>query len=287
MSSKNMSNESGESGSLVVHPLASASGLNVMDVVCKSGPNDMPFEEKNDYVSLAIVVAGTFKYRARRGAVLLSPGSLLLIGAEESFECSHEYGCGDHCISFQYEPAYFERIAADAGARGDVLTFPLDRLPALPSLIRLSAEAQAGLAHPHLVDLEELALDLAAHVLSELAGSRVSPTRPTTQDERRISTALRFMEERFREPLKLENLAAFAGLSLYHFLRTFKRVAGITPHQFLLRRRLREAALLLRTTNLSVLETALEVGFGDLSHFNHTFRVVFGSTPTKWRDERP
>jgi AraC family transcriptional regulator len=122
--------------------------------------------------------------------------------------------------------------------------------------------------------------------LSELADSRVSTATPTTQDERRISMALRLMEERFREPLTLENLATFAGLSPYHFLRTFKRVAGITPHQFLLRRRLREAALLLRTTNLSVIETALEAGFGDLSHFNHAFRFAFGSTPTKWRNKR-
>jgi AraC family transcriptional regulator len=283
MSSKNMTKESGKRGGMVVHSLASASGLSVMDVICNSGPDDKPFEESNDYVSLAIVTAGTFMYRARRGAVLLSPSSLLLIGAGDIFECSHEYGCGDRCISFQYEPGYFERIAADSGAHGDALKFPLDRLPALPSLIRLSTEAQAGIAVPHAVDFVELALKLAANVLSELAGSRVSPPAPTTQDERRISTALRFMEEGFREPLTLENLATFSGLSPYHFLRTFKRVAGITPHQFLLRRRLREVALLLRTTNLSVLEAALEAGFGDLSHFNHTFRVAFGSTPTKWR----
>ncbi len=286
MSRKNMTNEPGERRSPVVHPLLSVPGLDVMYVICHSGPDDQPFEEKNYYVSLAIVVEGTFKYRARRAPVLLSPGSLLLISAEDNFECSHEHGCGDRCISFQYEPAYFERIAADVGARGNALKFSQDRLPALPSLIPLSAEAQAGMAGPHAVDLEELAVDLAATVLSELADSRVSPRSLTRMDERRISTTLRLMEERFREPLTLESLATFNGLSPYHFLRMFKQVAGITPHQFLLQKRLREAAHLLHTTNLSVLETALEAGFGDLSHFNHTFRDAFGTTPTKWRNKR-
>src|SRR5262245_9107280 len=107
MSRKNMIDEAGERGCLAVRPLALAPSLSVMDVICNSGPEDEPFEEKNDYVSLAIVVAGTFKYRARRGKVLLSPGSLLLIEVEESFECSHEYGCGDRCLSFQYKPAFF------------------------------------------------------------------------------------------------------------------------------------------------------------------------------------
>jgi len=283
MSRKKMTSEPGDHGEPVVFPLLSVPGLDVMDVICHSGPDDQPFEEKNYYVSLAIVMEGTFKYRARRAPVLLSPGSLLLISAEDNFECSHEHVCGDRCISFQYEPAYFERIAADLGACGNPHKFSQDRLPALPPLIALSAEAQAGIAGPHVVDFEELALDLAATVLVELAESRVSPRSTTTQDERRISTTLRLMEERFREPLTLESLATFNGLSPYHFLRIFKQVTGITPHQFLLRKRLREAAQLLRTTNLSVLETALEAGFGDLSHFNHTFRAAFGTTPSKWR----
>jgi AraC family transcriptional regulator len=275
---------SSQDGYAIAHTIAACPGMRAADVICTSGPGDTPFEEKNDYVSIAIVAAGTFKYRSRRGSVLLSPGSLLLSNVEETFVCSHEYGCGDRCLSFQYEPAYFERIVADVGARTDALKFPLTRLPALSSLTCLTAEARVGLALPQAINFEEVGLLLAASVLGELnCLSAVSIKQPTMQDERRIATALRFMEERFREPLSLENVATIVGLSPYHYLRTFRRVVGLTPHRFLLQRRLHEAALLLRATRLSVMEIALNVGFGDLSHFNHTFRAAFDMTPTNYR----
>lgn len=273
----------GSPGDAVAHPIASGYGWRVKDVVCASGPEDSPFEEKNDYVSIAVVVAGSFKYRSARGSVILSTGSLLLGSVDESFECSHEHGRGDRCVSFNYEPEFFERLAADSAGLGASLKFPVHRLPELPSLIPLTAEAQLGLHLPRSVNFEELALELAGGVLTALDGAPVSMKALTARDERRIATAIRFMELHFRQPLSLEELSALIGISPYHFLRTFKQVAGVTPHQFLLRRRLREAALRLRTTTESVLDIALDAGFGDLSNFNYTFRAAFGTTPTKYR----
>src|SRR5215510_3050362 len=148
-------------GDAVAHPIASGLGWRVKDVVCTSGPEDSPFEEKNDYVSIAVVVGGAFKYRSARGSVVLSPGSLLLGSADESFECSHEHGSGDRCVSFNYEPEFFERLAADSGAKGASPKFPVHRLPALQSLIPLTAEAHIGLHLPRSVNYEELALELA------------------------------------------------------------------------------------------------------------------------------
>jgi len=270
-------------GDAVAHPIASGHGWRVKDVVCTSGPEDSPIEEKNDYVTIAVVVAGSFKYRSGRGAVVLSPGSLLLGGADESFECSHEHVSGDRCVSFNYEPEFFERLAAGSVGKGASLKFPVHRLPESPSLIPLTAEAQLGLQLPRSVNFEELALELAGRVLITLDGAPVSMRGPTIRDERRIATAVRFIETHFRRPLSLEELSALVGISPYHFLRTFRQVVGLTPHQFLLRKRLREAALLLRTTGESVLDIALDAGFGDLSNFNHTFRAAFGTSPTKYR----
>ena len=273
----------GRPGDAVARPISSGHGWLAKDVVCTAGPDDSPFEEKNDYVSIAVVVAGSFKYRSALGGAVLSPGSLLLGSAGEGFECSHKHGSGDRCVSFNYESAFFERLAADSAGRGASLKFPVHRLPELPSLIPLTTEAQLGLHRPRSVNFEELALELAGMVLTTLSGSTVSMKGPTIRDERRIATAVRFIELHFRRPLSLEELSSLVGISPYHFLRTFKQVVGLTPHQFILRIRLREAALRLRTTAEPVLDIALDAGFGDLSNFNHTFRAAFGTTPTEYR----
>jgi AraC family transcriptional regulator len=83
--------------------------------------------------------------------------------------------------------------------------------------------------------------------------------------------------------LTLADLAREAGLSPYHFLRTFARVTGVTPHQFLRRTRLREAALRLVAQPDNVLDIALDTGFGDVSNFNRVFRAEFGESPRSYR----
>lgn len=84
-------------------------------------------------------------------------------------------------------------------------------------------------------------------------------------------------------PAYFERLAAAAGLSEFYFLRTFQRVTGVTPHQYLLRARLRAAALRLRDDSAKVVDIALDCGFNDLSNFNHAFRAEFASSPLAWR----
>jgi AraC-like DNA-binding protein len=78
-------------------------------------------------------------------------------------------------------------------------------------------------------------------------------------------------------------MAAEAGFSPHHFLRTFEAVAGVTPHQFLVRARLREAAVQLMSGAGKILDVALECGFGDVSNFNRAFHREFGVSPRAWR----
>jgi len=79
------------------------------------------------------------------------------------------------------------------------------------------------------------------------------------------------------------SLAREAALSPFHFLRTFERLTGVTPHQYILRARLREAALRLAAEPAKILDIALDCGFADLSNFNRAFRAEFGVNPRAYR----
>jgi len=81
----------------------------------------------------------------------------------------------------------------------------------------------------------------------------------------------------------LHQLATDAGLSPFHYLRTFQQLTGVTPHQFVLRARLREAATRLAQDRAKVIDIALDSGFGDISNFNRAFRAEFGVAPEGYR----
>jgi len=98
-----------------------------------------------------------------------------------------------------------------------------------------------------------------------------------------LETIRQRLDTRFSEPLTLEDLAAQAAVSPEHLCRRFKAYAGRSPMAYLSARRVQDAMWRLRTTSDPVLEVALASGFGDLSHFNRTFKTAVGITPSAYR----
>jgi AraC family transcriptional regulator len=271
--------------SLTSRLLASGAGWYVDDVVCTAGPHDRPFEERHDRACIALVTAGTFHYRSAHGSATLAPGALLLGNSQYCFECGHKHRVGDRCLSFYFAPEFLENVAAaTSGARR--MDFSVPRLPPLPALLPVIAVAEAARDAADQAELEEVALRLAGGVAATLAGICTGMRAPSRRDEQRITRALRRIETEADAPLSLADLACTAAMSPYHFLRTFRAVVGVTPHQFILHTRLHRAAVRLRRSADSISAIAYTAGFGDLSTFNRRFRQLMGSSPSAYRAAR-
>jgi AraC-like DNA-binding protein len=267
---------------ITAHVVAAGPGWRVSDVVCTAGPGDRPFEERHEAVCLAAVMRGTFQYRSAQGAAVLAPGALLLGNDGDGFECGHEHGTGDRCLAFHFARDHWEAIvAAVPGARR--AGFAVPRLPPLPALEPLLAMTEAARGDSDGAALDELALRLAGAVAAMLAEDGCAVRHPSPHDEQRVTRALRRIESEADERLTLADLAREAAMSPYHFLRVFRQVAGVTPHQFLLRTRLHRAAVRLRRSDEPISAIAFGEGFDDLSTFNRRFRRVMGVSPSAFR----
>jgi AraC-like DNA-binding protein len=289
----------GSPGKAVERKIAQGDGWAVSDVICTCTVDDRPFEEQHKGFSIALVTAGSFQYQASLGCSqnrpgagreLMTPGSLLLGNPGQCYECGHDHGAGDRCISFWYAPEYFERLAADAGARGKLL-FRTVRVPPLREFSPLAARACTGVSQqtpgrePADVPWAELSLQLAGVTLQLLNNGPSQAQNAPPSTLARVTRAVRIIEQHWDAELNLEVLAKAAGLSPYHFLRIFEQLTGLTPHQYVRRVRLRQAAERLASEPGKILDIALDCGFGDVSNFNRAFRTEFGVNPARFRNQ--
>jgi AraC-like DNA-binding protein len=254
-------------------------------MICNAGPRDRVFEEQHSRASVAIVTQGTFQYRSSGGRELMTPGSLLLGNPGQAFECGHEHGVGDRCISLHFEPEYFEELVEECGPRLRRPWFAALRVPPVKETSRVIARAcalNASHCETFSDEWEEIAVELAARALEMASDGKQYPTQSLAA-EARVTRVVRMMENCPEQEHTLISLAREAGLSRYHFLRVFQQLTGVTPHQYLRRARLRRAAIRLLRDRAQVLEIAIDSGFGDLSNFNHAFRSEFGRTPGEYR----
>jgi AraC-like DNA-binding protein len=264
---------------LAARTLAAGDGWAAEDVICTYRPSDAAFEERHAHYRVALVGAGTFNCRGPHGQELLTPGSLLLGNAGEGFECGHEHGTGDRCLAFAYSQELFERLAFEARVRGKPRLKAL-RVPPVRMLAPLVADACAAWAVGSAWD--EVAVRLAA-AAARFAGAPTRTPRSPRNADRGVVRAVRLIERDASQALDIDALAREANLSRFHFVRAFARATGLTPHRYVLRARLRRAAVRLATNDARIVDVAIASGFHDVSNFNHAFRAEFGTTPRSHR----
>jgi AraC family transcriptional regulator len=186
------------------------------------------------------------------------------------------------------EPELVARVAAEAFSRDPArLTVPpLDALD-LPHLRAamwaVDAELTAGAGGR--LAAESLANVLAVHLIRHvLAPRRPERRRNGTLPRAKLRAVVKYIADHLDAGPSLEQLAAVARLSPYHFARQFKQATGLPPHQYLIARRVERAKQLLQPDgDLSQAEIAARAGFSDQSQFSHHFKRIVGVTPRQFR----
>jgi AraC-like DNA-binding protein len=251
--------------------------ISVSEFRCSAGLGDTPYAEQHRCHSISYVRKGSFGLRSRGRSHELVAGSVLIGHPGDEYTCTHEHVCGDECLSFFLGPDLVEAI----GDTGDV--WQVGAAPPLPELMVLGELAQAAADGRSDIGLDEIGHLIASRFVEVVSGKSRKAAPHAARDRRRaVETAL-WIDAHSHRPIDLEEAAGQTGISPFHFLRLFSDVLGVTPHQYLVRSRLRHAARRLADDDSPITDIAYDVGFGDLSNFVRTFHRAAGTSPLKFR----
>ncbi|HEY6511947.1 MAG TPA: AraC family transcriptional regulator [Burkholderiaceae bacterium] len=251
--------------------------VSVIAYQCDAGPHERAYWEQHEGWSVSYVQRGSFSCRCHGRTHELVPGSVLALKPGDEYQCTHEHReGGDDCLAVFLAPHLVRELQPRRGHWVSGGIPPLAELMVRGELMRAVAAGDSD------VGLDEAALAFAARfaaVVDDAAPSR----EPTRAARRRAVQSALWIEAHAGQELNLQQLASLCGLSAYHYLRLFAQALGVTPHQYLVRSRLRAAARRLAEGDQSVTEIALDSGFADLSNFVRSFRRAAGVSPRSFR----
>jgi len=251
--------------------------MTVSDFRCTAEPGEKPYAEQHGCHSISFVRKGSFGYHCRGRSHELVAGSLLIGSPGTEFVCTHDHVCGDECLSFFFAPELVDTIGERAEAWQVGATPPLAELMVFCELAQAAADGRTD------IGLDEAGHLIASRLVEVVSGKPSKQASVTARDRRRAVEAALWIDANSQREIELEDIARQAGVSPFHFLRLFSAALGVTPHQYLVRSRLRRAARHLADDDKAVTEIAYDVGFNDLSNFVRTFHRAAGVSPTKFR----
>lgn len=240
---------------------------------------------------VALCLAGHGSAQIRTGSsthrFLLEPGTTSIFSSEcelESITWSgvHEVLLVDVCDS------RFTQWKAQSDDLSEVSLAPRfgfrdSQMAAL--MCNMRTEIEAGCPMGHLYG-ESLSLALKSYLFGRYASSMLDRQDPKPKlalsQVRRVQD---YIHTHLADDLTVSKLAAVVDLSPHYFSCLFKNTIGITPHRYVLNKRVREGRNLLTKRHVSILDVAMSLGFASQSHFTDVFRKVTGTTPKRFRQD--
>lgn len=254
-------------------------------------------------LSIKTFTGGRARYRLGAGCHDVDDTAYFVVNQGQPYTITIEADVAVESLCVFFAPGLAEDVERSLIADADALLADPAGAPAAPSLFFEQLYPHDSLVSPLLRDLrgvfgtnaEPGALDERLRLLMQRllqaqrnvyrAVERLPAARPATREElyRRLVRARDYAAACLEQPLTLEDIAAVACLSPNHLLRSFRQVFGMTPHQFLTRARMQRARRLLRTTDLTVAEVAVAVGYTSVSSFTGLFGRHTGCAPAAYR----
>lgn len=245
-------------------------------------------EHEHDEVQLVVghstcgTEASWHRGNAKQGRHLMKPGDVAVIPSGQP----HRFRLSSNTL---VSTVYFERAVVEealATISGDAqreirpgygISDPLLR----ELVVGLSTETMGGFRNGR--SFAETLEEALLHRI--VAGPQPLAVHGPDLSRGRLSHVLDYIEAHFIEDISLDDLAALAAMSRFHFARRFKQVTGVSPHRYITMRRIEEAKRLLKT-DLPIATLALALGFADQSHFSTRFKAFVGMTPSAFRKEQ-
>lgn len=217
------------------------------------------------------VVEGAIELEARGMEMTASKDQILLLDCHYP----HTYFCRNY-VNFLWfhfngnnSQAYADYLYEDSG-----MLFEGEHVRLLkPHFETLLSDAHSTLVNEHRIHSR------ITRMISRLA----APQNSSMPGEHPLYPSIDYIRDHYGEDMNLELLASLCGLSISHFIRSFHKYVGCTPHEYLLSYRLRQAKQMLLSTNESIEAISIKCGFNSASHFARAFRKKEGNTPTQFR----
>lgn len=236
-------------------------------------------KHSHPHFSIGTITGGHSHYLNQRSRQEVGRGHLVLMNPEEVHACNPIADEPWSYLMFYLDTGWLQRQQEEAGL-GDAFR-PFDMTASRDPLL------YQGLCRLHRQlwqEQEPLAREVACHQFSRQLLARLTPASWDDRPPQHLQRAAELMQDDCSSPLTLAQLSAVAGLTPSHFVRSFSRHYGMTPHAYLLDQRIRHARTLLRRGE-PLAEVALASGFADQAHFQRQFKRRVAATPGHYRKQ--
>ena len=229
-----------------------------------------------------------WRSNGKTGAKTVAPGSIIMVsrGTQDAISYAGSHPEAMRRMFLTLDPRIFQRAFPEAVSGEDIEVIDQWGIddPHIEYILRaLDADLEAGFPAGGLFG-ESLLNSLAVYLQSRYAVRPFAHVKPRNGlPKTRLNRVIEFVEENLDKDITLAALAEIAGMGPHYFAELFKQSLGISPHQYVLRRRIERGRKLLHNPSVSVLEAAVRSGFSDQSHFTKLFRRIVGVTPSKYR----